>query len=1466
MEHARRRGGRGGPQDLRAPSFHQRVCSREDTPTHRPDTPKEGATLLKSQDRLPLIPSRTGRTGGETAWVLAPVLTLWTGDPGKGSSAGGGAHRKTPVRRKTPRAARLPPLRAVTVLSFSRSFTFSFFELPEHQSVAHLSETSGTDPRMESISHQASCSGWQEDLPIRDEAQLDVLGRWAGNRPLSVWGTARAACRCSGPRLKRVVLRCVPVLSWLPRYSFRDYALGDLVSGISVGIINVPQGMANALLASVPPVFGLYSSFYPVLVYCVFGTSRHVSVGTFAILAIMVGTVTGDVMLDAVLPGNMTNAAMQWPSQQMGRVSVAASVTFLSGVIQVALGALRGGAVSRWLSEPLVRGYTTAAAIYVTIYQLRFLTGITADRHSGVFAAMKTFFDILSHLPEASVGTLVVSAVSMMMLTGGKLLNRCLCTRLPVPVPWELLTIVLVTAVSVHMDLNAQYNVEIVGDIPSGLSAPCLPPLSLALRLLVPAFAMAVVGFGFTASFAKMFALKHGYSVDSNQAESRGLSPLQELLALGLSNAVGGLFQCFAVSCSMSRSLVQESTGGKTQAKEIPGITIFRSSSPLYFANAELYYSTLTAQAKLGVFRKHGCAAPSGDDLGSSGRALQGAALSTHCLILDLSPVSIVDSATVKTLRRIVQDLGERGVYVSLLVAQLQSHGFLQEVLPKSRLFPSVHHAVRHCLSSHPALTRQTMGQADKEAPIRDHALAGQRCQGCGVERRVLDEQTLEEVAQRRELGPQAPLAHRLRDSLSCSGPRLKHVVLGCVPVLSWLPRYSFRDYALGDLVSGISVGIMHLPQGMAYALLAAVPPVFGLYSSFYPILVYFVFGTSRHISVGTFAVMSVMIGSVTERLAPDDHFRVFDNMTSGMVIDVAARDAERVRVAAAVTILSGVFQVVLGLVRFGFVVTYLSEPLVRGYTTAAALHVITSQLKYIFGIHPKRHSGPLALVYTLIDVCRLLPGTNLGTLVVSVVSLVVLVTSKELSAAFSHKLPLPIPIELITIVVATVISSQVRLERNYGIEVVGLIPSGLLAPAAPSVSLFGDVLGDAFAMAVVGYGMAISMGRLFALKYGYRVDSNQELLALGLSNAVGGLFQCFAVSCSMSRSLVQESTGGKTQVQPCPPLSLCRAALTDLCSLPPLSQAVLAAIVFVNLHGMMKQFLDLRTLWRTNRVDMVRARYRLGLNLDLGLAASIAFALLTVIFRTQRPRYSLLGQVPGTDHYRPVEEYREVKEIPGVVIFRSSATLYFANAELYSQALASKSGIDVGQILTRRRQLEARRRRRAPQAVGNTSSSPDGNSTVARHITLTATPARAGRCDGDVLPREQCQRHEKGAPESPVNGDWAGVESGPAASPSLPRAVILDLSPVNFLDTTGVKTLRNIVRDHDQVGVQVLLSSCQTCVLEQLERGDFFTQSITKARLFSSVHDAVLYCLSHRGDPETPANSEVSLRIPVPH
>uniref|UniRef100_A0A4W6G7L2 Solute carrier family 26 member 6 n=1 Tax=Lates calcarifer TaxID=8187 RepID=A0A4W6G7L2_LATCA len=694
--------------------------------------------------------------------------------------------------------------------------------------------------------------------------------------------------------------------------------------------------------------------------------------------------------------------------------------------------------------------------------------------------------------------------------------------------------------------------------------------------------------------------------------------------------------------------------------------------------------------------------------------------------------------------------------------------------------------------------------------------MAERRRTGYSIQRKILDEGAVDEMAEKSDSKPS--LCEKVKKSMSCSGPRLKNCLLGSVPVISWLPRYSIRDNALGDLISGISVGIMQLPQGMAYALLASVPPVFGLYSSFYPVLIYFIFGTSKHISVGTYAVMSVMIGGVTDRLAPDSNFIIWDNVTNSSIVDAVSRDAERVRVAAAVTFMSGLFQILLGLVQFGFVVTYLSEPLVRGYTTGAAIHVIVSQLKYTFGISPVKYSGPLSLIYTVLEICYLIPQTNIGTLVVSIVAIIGLILAKELNAYLSKKLPVPIPVELLAVIVATVVSWQFNLEGEYGVDVVGIIPSGLQPPVLPAASLFGQVIGDAFALSVVGYGIAISLGRIFALKYGYKVDSNQELIALGLSNSIGGIFQCFAISCSMSRTMVQESTGGKTQVA---------GALSAIVILfitlwigtlfEALPKAVLAAIIYVNLHGMMKQFMDISALWRSNKVDMLvwiaTFILTLLLNPDMGLAAAIGFSMLTVIFRTQLPTYSLLGQVPDTDVYRPLEDYNQVRQVPGILIFRSSATLYFANAEMYQDALGEKSGIDITKILSAKKKLEAKRK---------------------RHEEKNAKKAK-----------KAAKKSAEGEPERAEQKDIAIIEMNAEPDPSLPRAIVLDLSPVNFLDTVGIKTLRSIQRDYGEIGIEVVLAGCQTGVVDNLQTGGFFSDKVTKSCLFSSIHDAVLYCQS---------------------
>uniref|UniRef100_A0AAQ4RBM5 Solute carrier family 26 member 6, like 1 n=1 Tax=Gasterosteus aculeatus aculeatus TaxID=481459 RepID=A0AAQ4RBM5_GASAC len=749
------------------------------------------------------------------------------------------------------------------------------------------------------------------------------------------------------------------------------------------------------------------------------------------------------------------------------------------------------------------------------------------------------------------------------------------------------------------------------------------------------------------------------------------------------------------------------------------------------------------------------------------------------------------------------------------------------------------------------------------------------------MEREVLDEQRLEEVTQRKTHSDTHPsLTETLKDSLRCTAPKLKRSVLSCLPVLYWLPKYSIWDYGMPDLISGISVGIMHLPQGTKTLMSHSYPQYKNksqiLSQSFLIPLIYFFFGTSRHISIGTFTVLSIMVGGVTERLAPDTDFLITNGTNNTAEVDITARDLYRVQVAAATTVLGGLIQVVLGLVKFGFVGTYLSEPMVRAYTTAAAAHAVVAQLKHIFGVSPGRSSGAFSLVYTLRDVCLLLPHTHLPTLCVSAVSMVFLISAKELNSFLSPRLPVPIPMELITIVAGTLISTYTYLNRNFTISVVGEIPNGLSYPSVPDTSIFKKVIGDAFALAMVGYAISISLGKTFALKHGYNVDSNQELVALGLSNAVGGFFQCFSVCSSMSRSLIQETTGGKTQMAG---VASALIVLVTILKLGPLFQelptAVLAVIVLVNLKGMFKQYSDIVTLWKRSKIDLVVWLVTwvstMLLNLDLGLAASIIFALMTVIFRTQMPTYSVLGNVPGTELYVDMETHREAREIPGVTIFRSSATVYFANADLYLEALKEKSGLDISKMIIYKKRQEAKQRRREKRAERREKRQakkevepPSG----AQVFSVEEEQGRAERENGTYLKGGEPDSTSLGWMSELQDGDTTtlGSSSEDTLSRDLERvslgslgkwtwdihSIIIDLSTANFIDTVAIKTMKNIFQDFSKIDVDVYLAGCQSCVVEQLELGDFFSESVTKRHLFASVHDAALYCLDHRGQHPT--------------
>uniref|UniRef100_A0A8C1VM80 Solute carrier family 26 member 5 n=1 Tax=Cyprinus carpio TaxID=7962 RepID=A0A8C1VM80_CYPCA len=683
----------------------------------------------------------------------------------------------------------------------------------------------------------------------------------------------------------------------------------------------------------------------------------------------------------------------------------------------------------------------------------------------------------------------------------------------------------------------------------------------------------------------------------------------------------------------------------------------------------------------------------------------------------------------------------------------------------------------------------------------------------------------------------------RLQNFYLCSSEKAKSVVFGFLPILTWLPSYPLKQYLFGDIVSGISTGVMQLPQGLAYAMLAAVPPVFGLYSSFYPVLLYTFFGTSKHISIGTFAVISLMIGGVAVREAPDSMFAV-NGTNASQVVDFEARDARRVEVVVALTTLVGIIQFVLGLLRFGFLAIYLTEPLVRGFTTAAAVHVSVSQIKYLLGVHTARFNGPLSVVYSLDAVFRNIASTNVVTLIIGLVCTVFLYFIKDLNERFKKKLPIPIPGEIIVVIVSTGISYGMVMSENYGVEVVGNIPTGLLPPKIPDFSVFPNLFPDAFAISVVGFSIAISLAKTFALKHGYSVDGNQELIALGLCNFVSSFFHTFAVTASMSRSLVQESTGGHTEIA-----GLLASLLVLLVVVAigfvfqPLPTTVLAAIIMVNLLGMFRQMKDIPALWRTSKIELaiwlVSFFASVLLGLDYGLVVAMGFAILTVIYRTQCPKNALLGQIPDTGLYFDVDEYEEAEECSGIKIFQSNTSIYFANSDLYVSALKAKTGIDPAQLLVARKsQLKyAKRDNGERKAVNHCSPVKKNAVDVELGVTREVVPGVKKQKDHVYTNGQMTENHA----ESESEDDFFLQRMTPI------HTIVLDFTPVNFIDSVGAKTIKSILVRY------FICLCCAGTLLSDLRTLKFFCEPVTPDLIFPTIHDAVLHCKHSRDVPVCP-------------
>ncbi|XP_004382654.1 pendrin [Trichechus manatus latirostris] len=707
------------------------------------------------------------------------------------------------------------------------------------------------------------------------------------------------------------------------------------------------------------------------------------------------------------------------------------------------------------------------------------------------------------------------------------------------------------------------------------------------------------------------------------------------------------------------------------------------------------------------------------------------------------------------------------------------------------------------------------------------------------VSRPVYSELAWEEQHERR-LQERRTLQERLAKGCSCSRKTALHVLKTLLPILEWLPKYQLKEWLLSDIISGISTGLVATLQGMAYALLAAVPVGYGLYSAFFPILTYFIFGTSRHISVGPFPVVSLMVGSVVLNMAPDEHFISNETTLNTTVIDFAARDKARVLIASTLTLLVGIIQLIFGGLQVGFIVRYLADPLIGGFTTAAAFQVLVSQLKIVLNVSTKSYNGVLSIIYTLVEIFQNVGSTNIADFVAGLLTIIMCMVVKELNNRFKHKIPIPIPIEVIVTVIATAISYGANLEKNYNAGIVKSIPRGFLPPVTPSVSLFSEMMTPSFSIAVVAYAIAVSVGKVYATKYDYAIDGNQEFIAFGISNIFSGFFSCFVATTALSRTAVQESTGGKTQIAGILSAVIVMVAIVALGKLlEPLQKSVLAGVVIANLKGMFMQVCDVPRLWRQNKIDAViwvfTCLASIILGLDLGLLAGLMFALLTVVLRVQFPSWSGLGSFPNTDIYRSTKVYKNIEELEGVKILRFSSPIFYGNIDGLKKSIKSTVGFDAIRVYNKR--LKALRKIQKLIKKGQLRATKNGI------VSDSGSSNNAFEPDEDIEDPEELDIPTK---EIEIRVDWNADLPVKVNVPKVPmHSLVLDCGAVSFLDVVGVRSLRMIVKEFQRIDVNVYFSSLQDHVIEKLERCGFFDDNIRKDIFFLTVHDAVLYLRS---------------------
>ncbi|MCP5281762.1 MAG: sulfate permease [Rhodoferax sp.] len=482
----------------------------------------------------------------------------------------------------------------------------------------------------------------------------------------------------------------------------------------------------------------------------------------------------------------------------------------------------------------------------------------------------------------------------------------------------------------------------------------------------------------------------------------------------------------------------------------------------------------------------------------------------------------------------------------------------------------------------------------------------------------------------------------------------------------AWLRDYR-RAWLAGDLTAGLIVTVMLIPQSLAYAMLAGLPPQVGLYASILPLVAYAALGSSMTLAVGPVAVVSLMTASALQPLAQ-----------SG--------SAEYATMAMQLALISGGMLLAFGALRLGFLAYFLSHPVISGFITGSAILIAIGQLSHILGVRAPG-SGVLEKLSALLAA---LPQTQWPTLVIGMATLAFLLLARSAMAPLLVRAGVPDATAavlaklapMLAVVVSTAIVGYGGLDRTAGIAVVGEVPRGLpqLSLALPDAPMLELLWLPALLIALVGFVESVSVAQSLALKRQQRIVPNRELLGLGVANVASALSGGYPVTGGFARSVVNFAAGAHTPlagVVSAALMALVIAAFTGLFFHLP--HAVLAATIIVAVTSLID--VDaFRRAWRYDRADALSllgtALGVMALGVEAGILAGVALSLGALVWRSSRPHMAVVGRVPGTEHFRNVLRHK-VETVPGLLALRVDESLFFANATVVEDRIGDELRLD---------------------------------------------------------------------------------------------------------------------------------------------------------------------------------------------